>query len=71
MKVGICTLGCKVNTYESEYVINELKKAKYYDTGEQEIEKAFRENGFEIIAAEKLTLLEQINYLQKSKFINK
>ena len=29
MKVGICTLGCKVNTYESEYVINELKKAKY------------------------------------------
>ena len=26
MKVGICTLGCKVNTYESEYVINELKK---------------------------------------------
>lgn len=29
MKVGICTLGCKVNTYESEYVINELKKAKF------------------------------------------
>ena len=27
--VGICTLGCKVNTYESEYVINELKKANY------------------------------------------
>lgn len=27
--VGICTLGCKVNTYESEYVINELKKAGY------------------------------------------
>ena len=27
MKVGICTLGCKVNTYESEYIINELKKA--------------------------------------------
>lgn len=26
MKVGIYTLGCKVNTYESEYVINELKK---------------------------------------------
>ena len=23
------TLGCKVNTYESEYVINELKKAGY------------------------------------------
>lgn len=29
MKVGIYTLGCKVNTYESEYVINELKKNNY------------------------------------------
>ena len=29
MKVGIYTLGCKVNTYESEYVINELKKAGF------------------------------------------
>lgn len=29
MKVGIYTLGCKVNTYESEYIINELKKANY------------------------------------------
>lgn len=47
----------------------QLKKAKYYDTGEQEIEKAFRENGFEIIAAEKLTLLEQINYLQNAKIV--
>ncbi len=27
--VGICTLGCKVNTYESEFVINLLKKAGY------------------------------------------
>lgn len=27
--VGIYTLGCKVNTYESEYVINELKKNGY------------------------------------------
>ena len=27
--VGIYTLGCKVNTYESEYVVNELKKAGY------------------------------------------
>ena len=27
--VGILTLGCKVNTYESEFVINELKKAGY------------------------------------------
>ena len=27
--VGICTLGCKVNTYESEYVINELKKSGF------------------------------------------
>ena len=26
MKVGIYTLGCKVNTYESEFVISELKK---------------------------------------------
>ena len=26
MKVGIYTLGCKVNTYESEFVLNELKK---------------------------------------------
>ncbi len=29
MKVGICTLGCKVNTYESEYIINELQKNNY------------------------------------------
>ncbi len=29
MKVGIYTLGCKVNTYESEYIINELKKANF------------------------------------------
>ena len=27
--VGVLSLGCKVNTYESEYVINELKKAGY------------------------------------------
>ena len=27
--VGVMTLGCKVNTYESEYVINELKKHGY------------------------------------------
>ena len=27
--VGVLTLGCKVNTYESEYVINELKNAGY------------------------------------------
>lgn len=27
--VGVLTLGCKVNTYESEYVINELKKSGY------------------------------------------
>ena len=26
---GIYTLGCKVNTYESEYVANELKKNNY------------------------------------------
>lgn len=29
MKVGIYTLGCKVNTYESEYIINLLKKNHY------------------------------------------
>lgn len=27
--VGICTLGCKVNTYESEYVISLLKRNDY------------------------------------------
>ena len=27
--VGILTLGCKVNTYESEYVINLLKENGY------------------------------------------
>ena len=27
--VGVLSLGCKVNTYESEYVINELKSAGY------------------------------------------
>ena len=27
--VGILTLGCKVNTYESEFIMNELKKAGY------------------------------------------
>lgn len=29
MKVGICTLGCKVNTYESEYIENLLKNHNY------------------------------------------
>ena len=29
MKVGICSLGCKVNIYESELVTNILKKNKY------------------------------------------
>ncbi|MBO5375327.1 MAG: tRNA (N(6)-L-threonylcarbamoyladenosine(37)-C(2))-methylthiotransferase MtaB [Bacilli bacterium] len=29
MKVGICTLGCKVNTYESEYIVNLLKNKNY------------------------------------------
>ena len=27
--VGVLTLGCKVNTYESEYVINLLKNNNY------------------------------------------
>lgn len=29
MKVGIYTLGCKVNTYESEFIINELKSNNF------------------------------------------
>ena len=29
MKVGICSLGCKVNIYESEYVEGLLKKSGY------------------------------------------
>ena len=29
MKVGVYTLGCKVNTYESEYIISELKKSGF------------------------------------------
>ena len=29
MKVGICSLGCKVNTYESEYIMSLLKKEGY------------------------------------------
>ena len=29
MKVAVYTLGCKVNTYESEYAINEFKKREY------------------------------------------
>lgn len=33
MKVGICTLGCKVNAYESEYVMS-LFKEKGYEIGD-------------------------------------
>lgn len=29
MKAAVLSLGCKVNTYESEYVINKLKEAEY------------------------------------------
>ena len=29
MKVGICSLGCKVNIYESEYVEDILKQSNY------------------------------------------
>lgn len=29
MKVGICSLGCKVNIYESEVVTDLLKKGGY------------------------------------------
>ena len=29
MKVGIYTLGCKVNAYESEYVMNLFKERGY------------------------------------------
>lgn len=32
MKVGVCNLGCKVNTYESEYIIS-LFKDKGYEIG--------------------------------------
>ncbi len=32
MKVGVCNLGCKVNTYESEYIIS-LFKEKGYEIG--------------------------------------
>lgn len=38
----------------------QLKKAKFYETGEKEIESVFRRNGFEIISPEKLTLSQQI-----------
>ena len=37
-QVGILTLGCKVNTYESEYIIHLLKEAGYQI-------KDFLENG--------------------------
>ena len=33
MRVGICSLGCKVNIYESEYVISKLKDAGYVIVG--------------------------------------
>ena len=29
MKVGICSLGCKVNIYESEFMISSLKERGY------------------------------------------
>lgn len=29
MKVAVCTLGCKVNAYESEFVINTFLKNEY------------------------------------------
>lgn len=38
----------------------QLKKAKFYETGEREIEEVFRLNGFDIISPEKLTLQQQI-----------
>lgn len=37
MKVGIMTLGCKVNTYESEYVMSLLKENQYEITPFDEI----------------------------------
>lgn len=33
MKIAVCTLGCKVNTYESEYVVKEFLKKGYELTG--------------------------------------
>ena len=29
MKFAVCTLGCKVNTYESEYIISKLKELDF------------------------------------------
>lgn len=37
MKVGICTLGCKVNTYESEYFVQELESSGYEVVSFQDI----------------------------------
>ena len=37
MKVGICSLGCKVNIYESELVTNILKNNNYYVNDEEKV----------------------------------
>jgi len=47
----------------------QLKKAKFYDTGEKEIENVFRKNGYEIVALEKLSLKEQILMFQHAQII--
>ena len=36
MRFHIETLGCKVNTYESQYYAESLKKAGYIEVGKEE-----------------------------------
>lgn len=47
----------------------QLKKSKYYDTGEKEIEEAFRNNGYKIVATEKMTLEQQVKMFQHAKVV--
>jgi len=47
----------------------QLKKAKYYETGEKEIEEVFRRNGFEIVSPEKLSLQQQISLFINAEMI--
>lgn len=46
-----------------------LKKAKFYETGEKEIEDIFRLNGFEIVSPEKLSLQQQISLFMNAEMI--
>lgn len=47
----------------------QLNKARFYETGEIEIEEAFRNNGYVVIAPEKLSLTEQICLFQKADIV--